>query len=218
MADNQTRKDKKWLFFAIGLIVGFLISAVAFVVFAMIQSHTGSIIKPIEYIYHRDNDKDTVVKYVNVVRQEMVTNSKDEQSESQDTVAVEESPVDFDEVDFSYAETANAQGQDVVMEEKIIAQKKLQVKFKSTDFKDVDAEDGALTELEVQQWNTPIKNRITYRFVDNMLQVKGIDIDKLDIIHYDQHYYLSYHGSYYLLENNSGFERLGVAHAMPAQR
>ena len=217
MTENQIKKEKKWLYFAIGLIVGFLISAVAFVVFAMIQSQSKSFTKTIEHIYSRENYKDTVVKYVNVARKESETSQTNQLAESQDTLAVDEMPADYDEVDFSYAEEMGAT-EDVVVVDKIIAQKKLQVKFKNAEFKDVAATDGALTELEVQQWNTPIKNRITYRFTGNMLQVKGLDVEKMEIIHYDQHYYLGHHGNYYLLENNNTFEKLGSPVTLAVQK
>ena len=217
MTENQIKKEKKWLYFAIGLIVGFLISAVAFVVFAMIQSQSKSFTKTIEHIYSRENYKDTVVKYVNVARKESETLQTNQLVESQDSVAVDEMPADYDEVDFSYAEEMGAT-EDVVVVDKIIAQKKLQVKFKNAEFKDVAATDGVLTELEVQQWNTPIKNRITYRFTGNMLQVKGLDVEKMEIIHYDQHYYLCHHGNYYLLENNNTFEKLGSPVTLAVQK
>ena len=217
MTENQIKKEKKWLYFAIGLIVGFLISAVAFVVFAMIQSQSKSFTKTIEHIYSRENSKDTVVKYVNVARKESETSQTNQLAESQDTLAVDEMPADYDEVDFSYAEETGAT-EDVVVVDKIIVQKKLQVKFKNAEFKDVAATDGALTELEVQQWNTPIKNRITYRFTGNMLQVKGLDVDKMEIIHYDQHYYLCHHGNYYLLENNNTFDKLGSPVVLAVQK
>lgn len=217
MTENQIKKEKKWLYFAIGLIVGFLISAVTFVVFAMIQSQSKSFTKTIEHIYSRENTKDTVVKYVNVARKESGTSQTNPLAESQDSVVVDEMPADYDEVDFSYSEETEAT-EDVVVVDKIIAQKKLLVKFKNAEFKDVAATDGMLTELEVQQWNTPIKNRITYKYTGNLLQVKGLDIDKLEIIHYDQHYYLGHHGNYYLLENNSTFEKLGSPVVLAVQK
>ena len=126
MTENQIKKEKKWLYFAIGLIVGFLISAVAFVVFAMIQSQSKSFTKTIEHIYSRENTKDTVVKYVNVARKESGTSQTNPLAESQDSVVVDEMPADYDEVDFSYSEETEAT-EDVVVVDKIIAQKKLQV-------------------------------------------------------------------------------------------
>ena len=218
MTENQSKKDKKWLFFAIGLVMGFLIAAVTFVVFAMLQDKSKSFTQTIEHIYNPGNDKDTVVKYVTVTQKTPALSVADVQVQCQDSVGVTEVPENYDEVDFSYVENKSTAASDVVVEDRIIAQKKILLKFKNIDFQDIPSEEGALTELEVQQWNTPIKNKISYHFVGNMLQIKGIEIDGVDIIYYDQHYYLCHHGNYYLLENNSAFERLGVVHALPAQK
>ena len=217
MTDNQIKKEKKWLYFAIGLIVGFLISAVAFVVFAMIQNQSKSFTKTIEHIYRGENNKDTVVKYVNVVRKEPLAAVSEEQAQQADSMDIAELPESYDEVDFSYV-AENQEDDDVVAMDKILAQKTIKVRFKNADFKDVAAEEGAFSTMELQQWNTPIKNRISYYFVGNILKIKGIDIDKLDIIYYDQHYYLSHHGSYYLLENNNNFEKLGSPVILAAQK
>ena len=218
MPDNQIKKERRWLYFAIGLIVGFLISAAAFVVFAMIQSKSKSFTQTIEHIYSRENTKDTVIKYVNVVRKEPSTLSFDEASQTQDSVDIAELPETYDEVDFSYAEESKASAEDVVMEDKILAQKVMRVRFKNAEFKDAPAEEGALGTIEVQQWNTPIKNRISYCFNGNILKIKGLDIEKMEIIHFEQRYYLSHHGNYYLLENNNNFEKLGMPVALAAQK
>ncbi|MBO4654965.1 MAG: hypothetical protein J5644_05435 [Bacteroidales bacterium] len=217
MPDNQIKKEKRWLYFAIGLIVGFLISAAAFVVFAMIQSQSKSFTKTIEHIYRGENSKDTVVKYVNVVRKEAMVSATDEPTQPQDSMDMVELPETYDEVDFSYV-AENQGDEDVVAVDKILAQKTVKVRFKNAEFKDVAAEEGTVGTIEVQQWNTPIKNRITYRFTGNMLQVKGLDVDKMEIIHYDQHYYLSHHGNYYLLENNNTFEKLGSPVVLAVQK
>ena len=217
MTENQIKKERKWLYFAIGLIVGFLISAVAFVVFAMIQNQSKSFTKTIEHIYCGENNKDTVVKYVNVVRKEPLAAVSEEQAQQADSLDIAELPESYDEVDFSYV-AENQSDDDVVAMDKILAQKTVKVHFKNADFKDVTAEEGAVSSLEVQQWNTPIKNRISYCFVGNTLKIKGIDIDKLEVVYYDQHYYLSHHGSYYLLENNNNFEKLGSPVVLAVQK
>ena len=217
MSENQDKKERKWLFFAIGLIVGFLISAVTFVVFAMIQNQSKSFTKTIEHIYRRENNKDTVVKYVNVVSKEPLTARSEEQAQQADSMDIAELPESYDEVDFSYV-AENQPDEDVVAMDEILAKKIVKVRFKNADFKDVSTEEGAVSSMELQQWNTPIKNRISYCFVGNTLKIKGIDIDKLDVIHYDQHYYLCHHGSYYLLENNNNFEKLGSPVVLAVQK
>lgn len=218
MPENQIKKEKKWLYFAIGLIVGFLISAVAFVVFAMIQSQSKSFTKTIEHIYSRENTKDTVVKYVNVVRKETETSANDQQSEPQDTVFFDETPADYDEVDFSYTEKEENVNDDVVVVDKLLTQRKVKVQCKDADFKDVASDEGVNDFFEVQQWSTPIKNRVTYCFSGNLLQIKGVPADKVEIIYYDQQYYLYYAGNYYRLRSNDSFEKLGAPLVLNPQK
>ena len=218
MSDNQDKKEKKWLFFAIGLIAGFAISVVSFVVFSMIQNNTRSFTQTIEHIYRPENKKDTIVKYVNVVRNENQSSKLKGEMEQADSLMIPENGETHDEVDFSYADNGEAVNDDVVVVDKMLAKKKVRVQCKDADFKDVGSVEGSIDYFEVQQWNTPIKNRITYYCVGNVLQVKGISAEKVEIVYYDQQYYLLYGGNYYRLRNNDNFEKLGAPLALNPQK
>lgn len=218
MSENQIKKEKKWLYFAIGLIAGFAICVLSFVVFSMIQNKSKSFTKTIEHIYKPENTKDTVVKYVNVVRNETKDEAVNKKMEQVDSLMVDDTEESLDEVDFSYREEEEAVDDDVVVVDRMIAQKKIKVRCKDAEFKDVASVEGATDFFEVQQWNTPIKNRISYRFSDNVLQIKGIDLEKIEVVYFDQRYYLCHHGNYYLIENNSTFEKLGSPVVLSAQK
>lgn len=217
MSDNQVKKEMKWLFFAIGLIAGFAISVVSFVVFSMIQHKTRSFTQTIEHIYKQDNTKDTIVKYVNVVRTEPVRSISTEDEELADSLMLEDAEGIYDEVDFSYAEKVEEANDDMVVVDKMLAQKKVKVRCKDADFKDISPEEGVIDYFEVQQWNTPIKNRVTYYCSGNILHIKGVSADKVEIVYYDQQYYLYYGGNYYRLRNNANFEKLGAPLALNPQ-
>ncbi|HNW68402.1 MAG TPA: hypothetical protein PKK66_06095, partial [Bacteroidales bacterium] len=62
--------------------------------------------------------------------------------------------------------------------------------------------------FEVEQWTSPIKNRISYQRTNNVLKIKGIDIQKIKIIYFDNKYYIEDEGTYYLIRNNNDYERL----------
>lgn len=218
MSENQVKKEKKWLYFAMGLIAGFAICVLSFVIFSMIQNNTRSFTQTIEHIYKPDNEKDTVVKYVNIVRNESKSASSGDEVEQVDSLAIPLDEETYDEVDFSYADNGEAANDDVVVVEKIISQKKIKVQCKDADFKDVASMEGAVDFFEVQQWNTPIKNRMTYFCSGNMLQVKGIPAEKVEIVYFDQQYYLYYGGNYYRLRNNDNFEKLGAPLALNPQK
>lgn len=218
MADDQIKKEKKWLFFAIGLMAGFAICLLTFVIFNMIQNKSRSFTQTIEHIYKHNHTKDTIVKYVNVAHAEKQKESKTDETAYVDSLMVDEMEETYDEVDFSYAAESELVNDDVVVEDKILAQKRVKVRCKDADFKDVASAEGAVDYFEVQQWNTPIKNRITYYLSGNLLQVKGISAEKVEIVYYEQQYYLLYNGNHYLLRNNDTFEKLGVPQALSAQK
>lgn len=218
MSADQEKKEKKWLFFAIGLLAGFAISVLSFVVFSMIQNKSKSFTQTIEHIYRPENTKDTVVKYVNIVRNETKEQVVKENVGQSDSLMLDEIGENLDEVDFSYNAEEVGVNDDVVVEDRMIAQKKVKIRYKDSDFKDIASSEGAVDFFEVQQWNTPIKNRISYHFSDNILQIKGLEIDRMEVVFFEQQYYLGYHGNYYLIENNKSFEKLGAPLVMNPQR
>jgi hypothetical protein len=217
MSENQVKKEKKWLYFAMGLIAGFAICVLSFVIFSMIQNNTRSFTQTIEHIYKPDHEKDTVVKYVNIVRNESQSANSTEEAKQIDSLLVPDAEETYDEVDFSYADNGEPANDDVVVVDKMLAQKKVRVQCKDADFKDVASVEGSIDYFEVQQWNTPIKNRITYYCAGNVLQVKGISAEKVEIVYYDQQYYLFYGGNYYRLRNNDNFEKLGTPLVFPVK-
>ena len=218
MSENQDKKEKKWLFFAIGLIAGFAISVVSFVIFSMIQNNTKSITKTFEHIYKPENSKDTIVKYVNVVSKESSVNLDKTKSEISDSLLLANNEERFDEVEFSYSGESEPINEDVVVVDKMLSQKKVKVQCKDADFKDIAPVEGVIDYIDVQQWNTPIKNRITYYLSGNVLQVKGIAADKVEVVYYDQQYYLCYGGNYYRLRSNADFEKLGSPVVLAVQK
>lgn len=218
MSENQDKKERKWLFFAIGLIAGFAISVVSFVIFSMIQNNTKSITKTFEHIYKPENTKDTIVKYVNVVRKESAEVSKDVQVEMSDSLLLANNEESFDEVEFSYSGESEPINEDVIVVDKMLSRKNVRVQCKDADFKDSAPIEGTIDFIDVQQWSTPIKNRITYYLSGNILRVKGISAEKVEVIYYDQQYYLCYGGNYYRLRSNDDYEKLGSPVALAVQK
>jgi len=218
MSENQDKKEKKWLFFAIGLIAGFAISVFSFVIFSMIQNNTKSITKTFEHIYKPENTKDTIVKYVNVVRKESSVDMDKIKDEMSDSLLLANDEESFDEVEFSYSGESEPVNVDVVVVDKMLSHKKVKVQCKDADFKDIAPIEGSIDFFDVQQWSTPIKNRITYYLSGNVLQVKGISAEKVEVVYYDQQYYLCYGGNYYRLRSNDDFEKLGSPVALAVQK
>jgi len=64
--------------------------------------------------------------------------------------------------------------------------------------------------FEIQQWSTPIKNRITYFRDNNMLKIKGMDVANVGIVFWDNLYLLEIGDRYYAIPETKNFEKLNL--------
>ncbi|MEG2069867.1 MAG: hypothetical protein RR034_00630, partial [Bacteroidales bacterium] len=122
-----------------------------------------------------------------------------------DTLGMGEEDFAMDEADFVI--------EDAVTEEKLASdkmeeQKMVKVIFKNENLKEAAPKDNEITSFEIQQWSTPIRNRITYQRTGSVLKVKGLDIDNVEIVFYEGKYFLVYHTRVYQISNNDEFEKL----------
>jgi len=62
--------------------------------------------------------------------------------------------------------------------------------------------------FEIQQWSTPIKNKITYQRNQNMLKIKGMWIDNVNIVFWNNIYYLELNNRYFSISEKEHFEKL----------
>lgn len=207
MPESQIHKDKKWLFFALGLIAGFIICAAFAVISEMSRDKSKSFTQTIRHIYLPENASDTVVKYVYLDNSKTKSKPHSEPEEPQDSLATDDQETEYDEADFFLSSEDNEE-EDVVVTDKVIASKSIKIQYKDADFQDIKTPEGEFAYLDVQQWNTPIKNRISYQYGHKLLKIKGLSIDKISIINYEHHFYIHYGNSYYLLTENTDFERL----------
>ncbi|MCQ2269823.1 MAG: hypothetical protein MJZ52_01155 [Bacteroidales bacterium] len=206
MSENQLKKEKKWLYFALGLVAGFVICGAYSLINQMVHNKSQSLTQTIKHIYHHEPSNDTLVKYVNYVKK----SAPDKQALLKDSLRMAAEADEMDEAEF-YMDEDEFADDNVVLVDKIIGKKTVKVQFKDDDFNDIPASDNDIIHFEVQQWNTPIKNRISYHRDNSVVQIKGLSIDKIAIVCYDRHYYLHYADQYYLLENNEGFQKIGPA-------
>jgi len=81
------------------------------------------------------------------------------------------------------------------------------VKVKSVK-QDITLPENALQSFEIQHWSTPIKNKITYQRSQNMLKIKGMEINNMNIVFLDNVYYLEVNNRYYSIPETERFEKL----------
>lgn len=206
MPDNQKNKEKKWLFLAVGIVVGVVICCGVVVITELARNKSQSITQVIKHIYHQESGKDTVVKWMKVQA------PKEPVLMTADSLTIDSSLVDeqenWEEVDFAIEDEDVLDNDDVVIVEKIIAETTVKVHFKDVEGRDVAVPADGIASFQVQQWSTPIKNRISYHRERNMLKIKGLKLDKINIVAINKSYYLVLNETYYEISENEGFDRL----------
>lgn len=206
MPDNQKNKEKKWLFLAVGIVVGVVICCGVVVITELARNKSQSITQVIKHIYHQESGKDTVVKWMKVQA------PKGPVLVTADSLTIDSALVDeqenWEEVDFAIEDEDVLDNDDVVIVEKIIAETTVKVHFKDVEGRDLAAPADGITSFQVQQWSTPIKNRFSYHRERNILKIKGLKIDKINIVSINKSYYLVLNETYYDISENAGFERL----------
>lgn len=206
MPDNQKNKEKKWLFLAVGIVVGVVICCGVVVITELARNKSQSITQVIKHIYHQESEKDTVVKWMKVQV------SKEPMLITADSLTTDSSLVDeqenWEEVDFAIEDEDVLDNEDVVIVEKIIAETTVKVHFKDAEGHDVAVPADGIASFQVQQWSTPIKNRISYHRERNVLKIKGLKLDKINVVAINKSYYLVLNDTYYEISENEGFERL----------
>jgi len=68
--------------------------------------------------------------------------------------------------------------------------------------------ENSFQSFEIQQWSTPVKNKITFQRNQNMLKIKGIEINAANVVFWNSAYYLEVNNRYYAIPETERFEKL----------
>jgi hypothetical protein len=102
-----------------------------------------------------------------------------------------------------------------VSSEKLVSRQEAPILYFDAHKNAVEAPDNAPKFVEVQFWSTPIQNKIVYKFEDNVLKIKGLRLDNVNIIHYNNHYYLQSDRQVYQIQPTTDYKRLTEIHDIP---
>lgn len=214
MENQSNQTTKKGLILLIGVVIGLLTGILAT---AIVLSKTGAksptevrVIAP-----EIPTGKDTVVKYVihqypndpglradaNAQADSLLTDSLYVEGNAMDYMLdedVEPEPVDFPEAS--------------VTSEKMISRQEAPVLYFDAGKNATEAPEHATKMVEVQFWSTPIRNKVVYKFENNLLKIKGIELSEPKLIHYKNHYYLQSEKHIYQIQPTSEYTRLTEIH------
>jgi hypothetical protein len=132
------------------------------------------------------------------VKSRVIDSQKDEHPESENSVY---------ETEF-YLEDV----QDEVVADQLLQTKTVKVKMLSQSKPDTKLPDDIFQFFEIQQWSTPIKNKITYYRDKNMVKIKGMSIDYIEVVVWNDLYFLEAGNRYYAIPETKYFEKLNLIH------
>lgn len=212
--EKKHKKSKEWLFFALGLVVGFVLSISIFLMDRYFSKGPLRVTRTFENIYRPGSVRpDTVHISVPVI------------TEREDVSRVEEPAaiaVNIDSLfvaDEYFAQWEDAEftiepedTQDVVVLDQLINNRKIKVQVKPSQKDTMPVKTAPIAFFEVQQWSTPIRNSLTHQFSNKVIRIKGMDISNIEIFYCHGKYYVFNGTHYYLLNNTTpNFERLVVS-------
>ncbi len=199
---------KRKVLFLVGIIVGILLGALLtmFITDWLDYRHPAEVRvlpSPVGV-----KGADTVVKYV-VHRHERVL-EEPLYNMAADTAQVDTSYADDYSQDLylDEDELADADDDGLVMAEKMIARQMMKIQYLDNNKKEIPVPENAPAEIQFQQWETPVRNKLSYQLTGNMLKVKGMSAQNVKIVHYRGKLHLVRGHQAYPLTPNTQFERL----------
>lgn len=121
----------------------------------------------------------------------------------------ENSDVEYESDNF-YIDEMGFTEQDVISEEKMLAQRKVKVSYRKDDEVLSPQDTEAITLFNVEQWQSFIKNKVSYQMTDNVLKIKGLDISNVNIYYINGNYYLESDKNLYPIKEQPEYHKLSL--------
>lgn len=213
--DNAPKDPKRGTIFLLAIIIGLLLGVVLTLLLVDIfgKKHATIVHFPTSDTTatpSSSSSKDTIVKFV------IHKYEKDRLEESttlQDTLTSDSTFTyeDSEDLIIDNIEDYNADEE----HGKVLVSKMLNKFFVSVIYLNKDrVEDSEHPEskIQVQIWETPIKNKLSYQFDGEKLKIKGLVFDHVNIYFYKNRFYLVNKHHVYLLHQNTQYEPLVETH------
>ncbi len=203
----QFRPGKKFLF-ATGVLFGLLLGIAVTALVMLYAERKG---KQTDHAVEQQQGKmvtDTVFHYV---IQKQKTPQVSDDNAARDTLYIDTLLQDYDTQDLTMDESLQPSmddGEELtedLVQEKLLHSLSVPVIF--LDDKMQESENETPIHIQVQQWSTPVRNRVTCLFSDNTLKVKGMKIEGCKVYHFRDNYYLEVGNETYQVRPNSHFEK-----------
>lgn len=209
----KNMKRGRWIFFFIGLAVGIAMTISFFWIKKQIEKEDTFVINIFKPDFHEEKsnvpalpqpveDKTPVPptlsqKETDIIIEEEIIQEEDQNIESEEQ--------DFEDVEFSIDTQIS---EEIFLFDEIIRNRQVSVMDHSIAFDSLAKYNAPYTTFEIQQWSTPIRNSITYQRENNILKIKGLNIDSITIYYRDGNYFLLYKNSSHIIPVNNTFEKI----------
>jgi len=100
---------------------------------------------------------------------------------------------------------------DEVFVNQLLQTRSVKVKLHPLEKQDTKLPDNLFQVFEIQQWSTPIKNKITYCRNQNMVKIKGMKIENINVVFWNEKYFLEIENRYYAIPETDNFIKLTLA-------
>lgn len=212
ISTNKPDNRRRRLLFALGGVIGLLLGAVlTMLVVDWLDYKHPTVVKVTEPT--SEGKSDTVVNYV--IHKYQSENVAETASQAADTLGMDSAMVDeldyqdfmLDDDDLRELKETEEARQNVVGERML---KKLtqKVVYLNHNKQEIPTPNNGIAQMQIQQWETPIKNRLSYQFSGNTIKLKGLSADNVKVVCYDDNYYLVAGKRVFVLKPNRQYEKL----------
>lgn len=212
ISTNKPDNRRRRLLFALGGVIGLLQGAVlTMLVVDWLDYKHPTVVKVTEPT--SEGKSDTVVNYV--IHKYQSENVAETASQAADTLGMDSAMVDeldyqdfmLDDDDLRELKETEEARQNVVGERML---KKLtqKVVYLNHNKQEIPTPNNGIAQMQIQQWETPIKNRLSYQFSGNTIKLKGLSADNVKVVCYDDNYYLVAGKRVFVLKPNRQYEKL----------
>ena len=216
MENQSNQATKKGIILLLGVIIGLLVGVL--VTFIMVKKLNFKPQQPVKMVAPptQQGTSDTIYKYIVHQYQNSPDAAEGEafvDSLQTDSLFMEESAMNLmlDEEDEAYEDLRST----TVSSEKLISRHEAPILYFDSHKNAMEAPENAPKSIEVQFWSTPIQNKIVYQFDNNVLKIKGLKMDNVYVIHYNNRYYLQSDRQVFQIQPTTDYKRLAEIHDAP---
>jgi hypothetical protein len=165
-------------------------------------------------------EKEIIITRVDTVFVEAPPKPKKQYTEPKvDTLIIEEAIeiLFIDDHDSIYDSEFSFEGreEDDIFSDQLLATRTVKVSLLLPEKQEGKIPDSFFQFFEIQQWSTIVKNKRTYLRNQNMVKIKGMKIDNVNVVFWNDAYFLEIANRYYPIPETEYFEKLYMVNITP---